>query len=421
MTNNSLLDYLGYSDNLLISACGDIPDNQELVGRLKYIPPAFTGELDFQNNSILASHYVEKVRSVHVPSKESIEIAQTIDVMLRRGYVDRNPSEPSTWQKIYHGDSIAPPSLPAKAAYVTGISGTGKSRAVERALQLYQQVFTHDSFPHMRSQFKQLVWLKVDVPPNGSARDFAFALMRATDRALGTNLHGTYGTSRSSGFELLNIWWDKASVHFLGLLVLDEASNLFKIETLKERRKQKSGEGRLHLRVADDDTLKFIINLNNTFKLPLLMIGTPDSMEVLCTRLSTMERLISEGIHEVRRSTNDEDSFYRRFMFPTLERFRFGSRKSGDTEMIRDRLFELTAGVPRIYVSLWCLATRVMINRNGNSFTVKDLEYVMDRQMAPLKPAIAALLSDDPRKLAMYEDLLPPPEFWETLFSNQIG
>lgn len=419
MTNDQLMEYLNYSDNILIQACGGILNDMEMGARLKYIPPVFPYNFDFKNNSILASHYIEKVRSIHVPSNESVAIAQAIDLMLRQGYVDRNPSSPLTWQGIYEKKTLGPPKVAAQAAYVTGISGTGKSRAVERALQLYPQVVVHDSFPQMRSQFKQLVWLKVDVPPNGSSKELAFALMRATDQALGTSLFDDYAlSSKRSGLELLNLWWDKARVHFLGLLVLDEVSNLFKIETLKQRLKRKNESERLHLRVADDEALKFIINLNNSAKLPLVLMGTPDGMEAFATRLSTAERLSTGGIYKVNRSTNEETSHFRKYMFPALDKFRLGHRVNEDTPRIRDRLIELSAGIPRIYVSLWCLSGRVMVRRNGDTLKVEDLDYVMDKFMSPLKPAINALLTDDPRRLARYEDLLPPSEFWSGLFNG---
>jgi hypothetical protein len=419
MINNQLMDYLNYSDNILIQACGPIHTDSDLIAQLTYIPQPFPSNMDFHNHSALASHYVEKVKSIHVPSSESLSIAQAIDLMLRQGYVDRNPSSSLTWQGIYEKRTLAPPKITAQAAYVTGISGTGKSRAVERALQLYQQVVVHDSFPQMRSQFKQLVWLKVDVPPNGSSRELAFALMRATDHALGTSLFEDYAlSSKRSGLELLNLWWDKARVHFLGLLVLDEVSNLFKIETLKQRLKRKNESERLHLRVADDEALKFIINLNNSAKIPLVMMGTPDGMEAFCTRLSTAERLITGGIYKVNRSTNEENSHFRKYMFPALDKFRLGHRVNEDTPRIRGRLIELSAGIPRIYVSLWCLSGKVMVQRNGKTLEVEDLDYVMDKFMSPLKPAINALQTDDPRRLARYEDLLPPSEFWSGLFNG---
>lgn len=105
-------------------------------------------------------------------------------------------------------------------------------------------------------------------------------------------------------------------------------------------------------------------------------------------------------------------------MFPALDKFRLGHRVNEDTPRIRDRLIDLSAGIPRIYVSLWCLSGRVMVRRNGDTLKVEDLDYVMDKFMSPLKPAINALQTDDPRRLARYEDLLPPSEFWSGLFNG---
>jgi hypothetical protein len=404
----------------LIQACGPIFNDSELLHALRWDPKPLPDTIDFLNNSSLAAHASQLVRSMHVPTQEGLHIANAIDVMLRQGYVPRNPNTPSGRASMYQRGMFGPPDLAAQSILVTGISGVGKTRAVDRTLQRYKQVVEHSAgtFPGLVSGLRQLVWLKIDVPANGSARSLAQALMVATDKALGTTLFDEFFLSkkRFTPTELLDIWWRVAKTHFLGMLILDEVSHFFKIETLKDQLKNKAGTHRPMLRVADDEALKFIVNLNNTAKLPTVFICTPDGIEALTSRLSSAERLVTNGFYELMRDEDTEGSVFRKRVFPELVKHISGKHNHADDEKLRRRLYELSAGVPRIYINLWVLANRVMVQRKGSHLTIADLERVMHKHMAPLKPAIDALLSNDPGKLTRYEDLYPKsPEFWSLI------
>ena len=264
-----------YKGNPLIIACGPILAKDELVKRLSYSPEA---PLDVNNIPVeIRRHQMMSTRLLHIPSQIGIAVAQSIDLILRQGYINRNPKEPATWEALYSDlDFKLPPDVPPLASYISGISGTGKSRSVQRALQFYPQIYVHENFPHMQSPFTQLIWIKVDAPRNGKASDLAFALMRETDRLLNSTHFSRYYNAQnknSDGAYLLDIWLDKVKMHFLGLLVIDEISNLFKIEALKKRIQKNFSSHKFPLRIVDDETLKFCLNFNNTSNIPLIGIG----------------------------------------------------------------------------------------------------------------------------------------------------
>lgn len=409
-----------YRNNLLISACGPILSAEELLERLSYTPD-IPSDLENMPTEI-RKHQMMTTRLLHIPSKSGIEVAQSIDLMIRQGYVNRNPKEPSTWNALYNDLSFKlAPEIPPLASYISGISGLGKSRAVERPLQFIQQVVTHQNFPHMQSAFTQIVWIKVDAPSNGKSSDLAFSLMRETDRLLNSTHFSKYynGTAKyTNGAQLLEIWLAKAKMHFLGLLIIDEVSNLFKIETLKKRMQKSSASEKLPLRIVDDETIKFCLNLNNTSNIPFIAIGTPDGMQAFATRLSTAERLITGGYHEFLNHKSADDPYFVKYMLNSLFNYQWFTEKLQVTKEIIDLIYRLTAGVPRIYIALWYLAHRSAFDRGALGLQAEDFIHASNTYMAPLRPAINALLSNKPNMMSVYEDLLPRNDaFWANLFA----
>lgn len=183
-----------YANNPLIAACGPILEFDELLTALSYIP-SFEHNIKDAESMTLHNHLSNRVRQLHIPTQFSISFTQNLDLMIRQGYIDRNPNKATSWRSIYQPDvesSLISPRLPPLSMIITGLSGLGKSTIVERALQLYIQTYLHESFPQMATPFRQLIWLKVNVPASGKSIDLAEGLMLATDEALGTELHQEY-------------------------------------------------------------------------------------------------------------------------------------------------------------------------------------------------------------------------------------
>jgi len=323
--------------------------------------------------------------------------------------VHRNPSAPTTWARIYsqsgvHG-GVSPVQL---AATGTGLSGVGKSTAIERALNLYPQVFTHDRFPGMATPVQQLLWLKVDVPATGKVADFVESLCMATDDALNaTFTRDIFSGRRLHGATLAQRWLQKISCNFLGILVIDEAQNLFKIErkSVRSSPSRRTASARPPLRIVDDETLKLLLTLSNNSRIPTVVSSTPDGVEALNTRMSTSQRLVTAGFHRIPHFASAEDDFFRKRLFPILWEYQWLPQKLEATDGARRLLHELSGGIPRICMSLWVHAHRQAFQRDGSQLREDDFRRAAELALSPLRPAVQALLSGDVRRLSEYEDL----------------
>jgi hypothetical protein len=384
----------------------------ELARALSYLPPKIDVAGLAHHERL---HLVSAVRDLHLPSPAGVAVARQIDLMLREGYRHRSPNSAKGWQSIY---ALSSPSLaeqiklaPAMigsplAAAVMGVSGVGKTSAIERALALYPQCVEHDSFPQMARGHKQLVWLKVEVPGSGKALDLGRALWLATDIALGTDYSAQKPVADAkSGTVLLNLWLRRVACHYLGIMSLDEIQNLFKIGTLAQRKSTKAATQRPQLRIVDDEALKFILTLINVAKIPIMVSGTHDAMEIFETRMSTSQRLTIEGLIRFEHARTPEDDYFRDILMPALFQYQFLDHKVNCSPQWQAHMHGFTAGLPRLCVNLWIQSQRLALERNARCIDFRHVDHVMATTMSPGMKGIDALLSGDPRRYAQYEDL----------------
>lgn len=392
-----------YADNILIDACGPIVDRPQLIRDLLFKPPAVGSMKGVPIH--IRRHMMSPLMKLHIPTIQEVQLAEAVHLMIRRGYIHRRPTDPATWASLYGAVTQRNPkmSLP-DAALVPGISGAGKTRAVEQILGLIPQVARHTRFPGMASPLDQLLWIKVDAPSSGRASDLGANLMRALSQALDGVSLPTADASSGNPSRILDQWTKLARAHFLGLLVIDEIQNLFKLSTIKTRRSRLTSAGHVELRIVEDQTLKFLLNLTNTPSIPLILCGTHDGMQAIEKRFSTLQRVTRSGVHEMPFSESSTDPYFANALVPTLCGYQWFDQKLPPSDELRNLLHELSAGVPRIYMYLWEKAHVCAFDREAAGLGFEDFRRAMDTYMAPLKPAVAALMSSDSRRLGRYEE-----------------
>ena len=402
--------YRGYE---LIEACGPILSPSELTQKLAHAP--LFPEQVLTTPLHIRKHNVASIWDLHIPSQEGIRLAETIDLMLRQGYTKCRPGTPEFWKRIYKNQN---PILKPISAAVVGISGVGKSVAIENSLRIYPKYVDHDKFPGFASSYRQLIWLKVDAPESGKLVDLAANLMLALDAATEIEHFGEELTRRNKrGPDMFRSWLSVAAKYSLGLLVIDEIQNFFKQAALNMRRSNQSTRlVRPELRIIEDESLKHILTAQNTWGIPIMIAGTPDGVEAFNTRMSTMQRLTTYGFHKFQHVSRSDDPVYAQAIFPVLSKYQWVSRKLAPSKECAELVHKLSGGVARIYTALWVAAHRYAFDGNRDELTLKDFEGGFHYYLQPLAPAVEALLSNDPVRLARYEDALPKdPDFWSTL------
>ncbi len=413
MTDANPLD--PYAGNILTQGLGPIRSRPEIMKALTELPSRPKSMQGIPSH--IALHHLMSLRDFHISTLEECRLHETIDLMIRTNYRYLDPTAATTWS-IVSGDPVlaSPGRAPAFGAAVVGHSGTGKTEAIQRCLRSYpQQVIHHESFPRLVGGHLQVTWLSIDVPPSGRAVDLATDLMREWDRVTGSNrFEVDLARERRDGMKMLDSWRQVATSHFLGVLHLDEVQNLFKLAALKKRTgKFKSPVDAPQLSIVEDQFLKWILILMNTWQVPLLLSGTPDGINALTRRLSTTERIVTSGYHVFHPFKDASDSSFKNTFLGQLSKYQYLPKPLQIDDELAQLIIEVTGGIQRLIIALWIAAQRIALERNKGDLLLSDFKTAAATFLAPVAPAVAALRSNNPVQMSKYEDLLPrDAAFW---------
>jgi hypothetical protein len=273
-----------YHGNPLIEALPPLWTLGEVEQMLSYFPHYDAQQTTFADE--VRIHLLENAREFFIPQGIHYEIHLSISNMLRRGYIDRNPVRLGMWagqaSKIKQlGDRLQRRAFlrsKARGLCIVGLGGIGKSTAVENILSLYPQVITHTKYKEEVLILKQLVWVKLQCPSDGSLRGLCINYLQEVDDILGTSYFNFYGAGRRTVDELLLIMARVASNHFQGVIVFDE------IQDLNEAKS--GGATRM---------LNFFVQLENTLGIPFILIATPKSKALLSGEFRQARRISEQG------------------------------------------------------------------------------------------------------------------------------
>jgi len=343
-------------------------------------------------------------------------------LMVRQNYRYLDPTLATTWSTISGGKALnAVKRAPAFGAAAVGHSGTGKSDTIDRCLRSYPQIVQHDTFPRLVDGHLQVNWLSINVPGSGRAVDLATDLMREWDRVTQTKRFASdLNKDRRDGMKMLDSWRQVASAHFLGVLHLDEIQNLFKLATLKKRRRGTAPIAEApELSIVEDQFLKWLLVLMNTWQVPILISGTPDGVGALTRRLSTTERIVTSGYHVFEPFSDANQPAFRGTFLNQLGKYQFVEKPLPIDDELAELIIELTGGIQRLVIALWIAAQRVALERNQGDLRLSDFRKAAATFLAPVAPAVAAIRSKDSAKLTKYEDLIPREDnFWAQFWSS---
>lgn len=422
-----------YAGNILTQHLGPILSRDQAMVRLKFVPPV-PGDMSSVPRHI-RMHMLMAVRDFHLPSLEGARILETTDLIVRQGYRYRDPMLAATWS-VVSNDPLAQlrPRAPAMAAVAVGHSGVGKTVAIHKAFDSYQsQVIVHQTFPKLNGPHYQMVYQSIDVPPSGRTVDLAANLMTSWDNDVAKALPKetrrftqALARERRDGAKMMDEWRQVAVSHFLGVLHLDEVQNFFKIPSLERRRKVKRADPKdadfpLELSIIDDQALKMVLTLANTWQLPLWLTGTPDGVGALTKRLSTVSRFVTSGYHKMSEFLSATDPFFIEFI-KNLGEYQYVVNRLPIDDALRALIFQLTAGIQRLIIALWIAAHRIAFERKGDDLRLDDFKKAAATYLAPVAPAVAALLSKDPLRMRRYEDLMPRDDgYWATFWGTVVS
>jgi len=305
------------------------------------------------------------------------------------------------------------------SSLVIGPPGMGKTHSVGTTLLGYDQVVFHDA----PVQLAQIVWLRVECPPDGSLVSLCRFFFAAVDKALNeagfeSNLHGQYKTSPLA--VLLTGMARVANLHAIGLLVVDE------IQHVKISRHEGSA------------LLNFLVTLRNTIGISLLMIGTMSALPVMQRTfrdarrgdgigsipfnrmgpavpngVSSDERDVAEdrtGMAKVEPAPAYGDEF--KTFVARMWRWQYTKDVTELSASVLNALYHETQGIIDLVVKLFILCQMRLITVTAahpdreELITAELIHEVADRSFNTVRPFVKALRENDVKALAACEDLI---------------
>jgi AAA domain len=389
-----------YSGNPWIEALPPVLRLEETMRELVHYPVYEESMRDLPNED--RYHLLGDVARFFTPLNVHIDLERRLSRLIRAGYIQRNPLTKSFWRDIEERvNSISDdcsnqygrdPDFYSTSAYgfnMIGVSGIGKSLALERILRLYPQVIHHREYRGLPFTHSQLAWVKLDCPFDGSTRGLCIYFFQLVDSLLGTAYAKNFGNKRVTTDEMIAHMATVAANHGIGVLVIDEIQRLSLA---------KSG--------GVEKMFNFFVQLVNTIGVPVVLVGTYKSLAIFEGNFSQMRRGTGQGdLVWDRMSMNKE---WKHFV-DVLWRFQFTKKTCSideNPELI-DVLYDETQGITDLAVKAYMLAQERAIETKGEVVTAKVIRSVCHEKFRILQPAIEALRSKRKKALERFEDAYP--------------
>jgi hypothetical protein len=380
----------GYQGNPLIEALPLILTAAETVEKLRYEPAH--DEAARLLPTELRLHLLYDALNFFKPLPVHVELEQRISRVVRAGYQGRNPLARGFRRQMearLQGEATHRMNRTRTQGFtLLGVSGVGKTTALEGVLSLYPQVIAHSIYEGQPFSHLQVVWLKMDCPHDGSIRGLCLNFFQAMDGLLDTGYYRYHARDgRATTDEMLPAMARISAIHSLGVLVIDE------IQHLSESRS--GGANRM---------LNFFVHLVNTIGMPAILVGTPKARAVLTGEFRQARRGAGQG--DLVWNQMQPDVIWDLFV-QSLWRYQFTRQTTTLTPELSQALYEETQGIVDLAVKVYMLAQFRAMTTGRERVSEALIRSVASDSLQLARPMLAALRSGDPIKLSQFEDIQP--------------
>lgn len=385
-----------YESNPLIEALPPIFTEDDVIEQISVFPPF--DEKERSLNANYRFHCVQRLFQYFQPFEIHLDLEQRISRAIRQGYLHRNPMKREevmrmheSYQAIKEGKFLKNYQTEAKRTAagftIIGLSGIGKSTAIERILTFYPQLIKHRDYKGQPFIFTQISWMKLECPFDGSLKGLCISFFSELDRLLGSNYLNKFGAQRNTTDLMLQRMAHLASLHGVGLLIIDEIQHLSL---------SKSG--------GSDKMLNFFVTLVNTIGIPVLMVGTNKAISILQSEFRQARRGSGQG--DMVWSQMPKDASWDLFVEGMWE-YQWTCDYASLTEELSDFIYEESQGILDIAIKLFMLSQVRAISTGTEKISKKIIQQVAKDSLRLVKPMLDALKSGIPSEIAKYEDIRP--------------
>ncbi len=351
--------------------------------------------------------------SLFVPTKRHYALFETIDLLIRQGYVLRNPMTAeradylrNAYERQQSGEKVLDTTFEEEiheqlTASLIGTSGMGKTRTVERILTFYPQLIEHTR-KSIGGPILQIVYLHVECPHDGSVVALCRNLLGEIDRLTLNDYRQKFRiTDRTTLETLKSTLVHVLALHYVGIIVIDE------IQNLTSSRKNR------------EDLFNFIVSLSNSLNVPLLFVGTPKIYEFLTSNVRTARRFGTRGF--INWKPLEKDSKEWKSMITELWKYNLlQDDADGMPEAVEDKLFERSFGIVEVLLKLYILTQNRILLLNSRKkaaaerkMTPEAIDFIFEEFFKNMAPILKTLHKGDLDALRKLEDIAMPENLAE--------
>lgn len=224
-------DYIAnplYDNNPFIEALPPMLSGKDLIHALAVIPPYNDSDRDRSTGERL--QLLSSLYEFYQPLSMTIDLYCEIYTAMQHCYGQYSPqSEAAAFQNGYslmHGNALAASIGGGNSFSVIGVSGLGKSTALQRVLSLFPQVIEHTSYHGQNFYCHQIPYLVVQTPHDASIKALILDIYLQIDSLVGTSYQKDALSRRLSIDVLVSQLNQIVRVNHIGLLVIDELQNI---------------------------------------------------------------------------------------------------------------------------------------------------------------------------------------------------
>lgn len=391
-----------YNNNPFIEALPQIFNEDEVLEQFM-VTPRIT-EHDKKSETNIRYHVLKRIKNYIQPLPIHFEVERRLSTLIRRGYLARNPLDKSFLERIrvlhqlredeeeahkYIDERLNYIRSTADSLSIIGISGIGKTTAIERLLLMYPQVIKHEFYKEQPFNRTQIVWLKIDCPYDGSLSTLCKSFFKAIDDLLGTRYLEKFGYLNRVTSTMLLHMTSLASMYGIGVLVIDEIQHL------------------LNSKNDQEEMLNFFVTLSNTVGIPTVLIGTSKAQQLFKGNFRQARRAASDGSIIWDRMAEDSEEW--NFFLETLWEFQCLKTYSELTEDIKKTFYEECQGITSVAVNLFILAQERALFDEANEeeiITPLVIKKTASEDMKIIQPMLNALRNNDFKAMYKYEDIM---------------
>ncbi|GFZ33810.1 hypothetical protein CSC2_43360 [Clostridium zeae] len=387
-----------YDNNPFIEALPNIFTDDEVIDKFTLFPRI--SKSDKQQPSNLRYHIIKRAKNFVQPLPIHITLERRLSALIRRGYLARNPLDKSFIERLKllnqirvqakDDDNMLEKRMShirstADSISIIGISGMGKTTAIERLLLMYPQIIKHQEYRGQNFSRTQLVWLKIDCPYDGSLATLCKSFFKTIDDLLGTRYLEKFGYANRITSTMMLHMTTLASMYGIGVLVIDEIQHL------------------LNAKNDMEDMLNFFVTLSNTVGIPTVLIGTSKAQNIFKGNFRQARRAASEGAIMWDRMEEDSDEW--NFFLETLWDFQCLKEETPLKTKLKKAFYEECQGITSVAVNLFILVQERALAEEKETFDVTLIRKTAKEDLRMIQPMIKALRNNNVTAIKKYEDI----------------